>query len=576
MTVVGEQAGTLLGRSDERLPYLEPADLLGEIRASAPPVEWRVFSESELHGSRVTEIRFPTETFGGRDVFMHGYLCRPEAAVAPPVLMIPGGRGQLEVAEAAWHATGLGACVLAVDWIGVGGSSDVGLSPPAAHAFRYSGGDFRTSYQFHNLRAFVQATEVLLAQPSLDPSRLAVAGSSWGGFYSLLLAGLDPRFRHARPVFGCGFLEQGCHQLWQAQLSTMTPPDVEQWRRAFDPGRRAHLIEADVVYIQATNDRYFGLEGTMRTYHELEGTKRLVLARNQDHTAHPYHRLSVGALRAQQSGRLDEVVPEVEAHWLPGTAIVAVSAPVGASAAVCYSCGSYAPWSSRLWRRAEARRDGDGWVAELPVVDPGREIWFYGHVDLENGGVGSSAVHRVTPREQGATSATAVARLSYDFGSEQPSELPIGDPWEPPKRVVSADGETGVELTFGPGHYLRGAAYCLEGDLIAAAECPGVELLIRVERGADLSSLAVGVFTDYGTLDEQAFGAPLSGLIVGTGAWERVRLTFADLVWYPHRIYPFGGPVARPLDVARVCAVGVLRTDPDYEGTVAFAEVRVA
>jgi hypothetical protein len=451
---------------------------------------------------------------------------------------------------------------------------------------RFGGQDFRTSYQFHNLRAFGQATEVLLAQPRLDASRLAVAGSSWGGFYSLLLAGLDRRFRHARPVFGCGFLELGCHQLWQAQLATMTPEDVEVWRQTFDPGRRAHLIEADVVYIQATNDRYFGLEGTMRTYHGIPGPKGLVLARNQDHSAHPYHRLSVAALSAQQSGTLGDLVPSVEADWLleSGAGAVSVAAPREAVAAVsiCYSSGSYTPWAARLWRQAEAQWDGERWVAELPLADPAREIWFYGHADLANGGVSSSAVRRLAPDGGEISPATISGRLFYDFESEQPHDLPIGDPFEPPKRVVSADGVTGIELTFGDESYLRGAAYCLEGDVLAAGGCVGIELLVRVAPGTDPGPLALGVFTDYGTLEEQAYGVPLAGRVAGTGgAWEPVAFAFDELVPQPHRAYPphrghpFVAPAARPLDVSRLCAVGVLRSNRLDRGTVAFANVRV-
>jgi hypothetical protein len=318
----------------------------------------------------------------------------------------------------------------------------------------------------------------------------------------------------------------------------------------------------------------------MRTYKEIAGPKRLVLAHNQDHTAHPYHRLSVDAVSAQQAGRLDEVAPEVEARWLPGTAAASVSVDVPPEAvdavAVCHSSGSYGPWCARVWRRAEARWDGERWVAEIPVVDPDREVWFYGHADLANGGVSSSPVGRTVPRAHGFATATDAPALRYDFSAERPYDLPIGDPTEPPKRIVEVDGVTGVELTFEEGNYLRGAAPCIEGDMVAAGSYTGVELLVRVEDGSNPDGLAVGVFTDYGTLEEQAYGVPLRGRVTRTGAWERVEFAFHELVWQLHRIYPIGKPrAARPLDLSRCCAIGVLRSDVDYEGTVAFASVRL-
>jgi hypothetical protein len=255
---------------------------------------------------------------------------------------------------------------------------------------------------------------------------------------------------------------------------------------------------------------------------------------------------------------------------------VSFDAPPQAVAAVglCYSAGSYGPWCARVWRRAEARWDGERWLADVPVVDHDRELWFYGHLDLENGGVGSSPVACVIPREQGVAPAVARQGLRYDFSAAEPYDLPVGDPTEPPKRVVELDAVSGLELTFGEGNYLRGAAPCLEGDRIAAGSYTGIELLVRIAPGTDVAGLALGVCTDYGTLEEQAYGVMLRGRVACTGGWERVELAFDELVPHPHRVYPIGEPrPPRPLDLSRCCAIGVLRGDVHWEGTVAFAAV---
>jgi 2-polyprenyl-3-methyl-5-hydroxy-6-metoxy-1,4-benzoquinol methylase len=572
-------AGTLLGLTEERLPYAEPEELLAGIRADAPAPEWLELSQSDTHGCRVTELTFRTELLAGRDVLMHGYVCRPSDDVLPPVLLIPGGRGKIDPEVAAWHAARIGCCLLSVDWIGVGGSSQIGLEPPAQHAFRFAGHDVRASYQFHNLRAFVQALDVLLAQPSVDVSRLSVMGNSWGGFYSLLLAGLEPRIRHVRPVFGCGFLELGCHQIWQSHLASMEEEDVEQWRRTFDPGRRAHLIAGDVVYVQATNDRYFGLQGTMRTYHEVASPKRLILARNQDHTAEPFHELGVAAVGRQVHPGLDDLVPYVDAVWRSGAPVVEIwtdAVPERVrEVSVAYSGGSYTEWAARPWRTVPAKRAGDRWFAELPIVQPDRELWFYGHVELSNGGAGSSPVWTVVPEDVGAQQRSAAFVPGFDFASEAWWDLPVGDPGDPRMSVVEDDGVTALNVSFLERGSLRGVSFCLEGDLIAEQGYDGIELLLRVPQAEDVAGLKLAVFTDYGTLEEQAYGIAVEKLLGTSGEWQRVSFRFDELEWAPHREYMFFEPQEKPLDVSRLCAIGLLRDDAGYRGEAMLADIRL-
>ena len=81
------------------------------------------------------------------------------------------------------------------------------------------------------------ATNFLLSQPLADHDRLMAMGGSLGGFYSWLLAGLDDRFKHIFPTFGCGFLDTEARQVWESDFASMDPKKAEIWLRAFDPGR---------------------------------------------------------------------------------------------------------------------------------------------------------------------------------------------------------------------------------------------------------------------------------------------------------------------------------------------------
>src|SRR5207237_1227564 len=144
---------------------------------------------------------------------------------------------------------------------------------PNPDAYAYStlvkGDDYRSSFQYHNLRALVRGLGLLESLPGVDRDLLMAVGGSWGGFYSLLLAGVDRRLKHIFVTYGCGFLDTECHNSWASYFSSMPTEKAEEWLRAFDPGRRAHLITASVFYQQATNDKYYSLLPSMKTYHRI-------------------------------------------------------------------------------------------------------------------------------------------------------------------------------------------------------------------------------------------------------------------------------------------------------------------
>jgi 2-polyprenyl-3-methyl-5-hydroxy-6-metoxy-1,4-benzoquinol methylase len=570
---------TLVGAPAEVPLHIDP-DELRSLAAPDSSLRMRILGEVVKHGAAVTEVAFLTEVHRGQEIWMHGEIARPIEPSEPltPVLLIPGGRGTLPLDFTAWLAQKVGVLVLGVDWIGVGRSSMIEGLDPWANAFRFDGNDIRASFQMHNLRGFLQATEVLLGQSGIDPTRLTAMGSSWGGFYSLLIGGIDPRFRALSVDYGCGFLELGCRRLWQAYMASMPPADVDLWLKTFDPGRRAHLVTADVFYAQATNDRYFSLEGTMRTYHSLRGEKRLLLVRNQDHSLHPYDTVPIAVLREVAAGATLASFPQVGCSWVAGTTEVEVSVDgdVDGPVEVVYSAGSYAPWSARRWRAVAATRDGSRWVAEIPVVDQARQIWFYGHVEHHEGRATSSPVVAVSPVELGVRQATAAPVPGFDFAVESFWNLPIGDRSNPKLSQVDDAGLTGLSICFDESDEQRAVAYCLEGDLIESGGFDEVELLVKPGEATDRSRFQLVVLTDYNTLDEQAYGVPLSSLGLEAGTWTRVRLGISSLRSYTDRLYnTFAMPETRPLEVGRICAIGFRRDDLNVSGEVSMADIRL-
>jgi dienelactone hydrolase len=63
-------------------------------------------------------------------------------------------------------------------------------------------------WTFHAVSAALRAHSLIRSFPEVDADRTAVTGISWGGYLTLIVAGVDGRFKAAVPVYGCGHLEE--------------------------------------------------------------------------------------------------------------------------------------------------------------------------------------------------------------------------------------------------------------------------------------------------------------------------------------------------------------------------------
>lgn len=588
----------LLTGEPATLDYMEPAELLDDILADPLPFATEVQDRWVDRQVECTELRLLTEVYEGEEIYMHCWLSRPldEAGALAPLLVIPGGRGQIDRRdEPTWIAGTTRTVVLAVDWIGAGRSSEIPGKSPWLNAMRFDG-DVRDSWQYHNLRALWQAKEFLLSQPDTDPENLMCLGGSWGGFYSWLLAGLDDRIKYIFPTFGCGFLDTEARGVWESYFISMGPEKAEEWRRAFDPGRRVHRMKAKVFYQQATNDRFYTMVASMETYRRVQTEKRLVMVYNQDHLTEPYHGQDTAMVRGVLDGRESEVMPEMRSvRWVPDTNLVEIDVrdPVEEQlrVSVVYSAGSYTKSFGRYWREVLAEERDGRLLAEIPIVDPTREIWFYGHAvapppsSAERRGEfpharllprgASTPIERVVPAEIGFSESTAEFEPSFDFGSDEYYNLPVGDRHFPAMRVLEDGGRTALAMRFGRDPNRRGVAFCLEGDLIAGHGYDGIEVAVRVPAIDDLLGLKLCIVSDFNALTEQDYVIDLEHLQIDFTGWQTLRLPFAEFEPIMHRRYDFYQPPLQPLDVSRLCAVGFYHPSLDYGGEAFLADIQV-
>lgn len=562
--------------------YVEPEEIAGPIIHDKLPFDVQIIQESEECDVKCTELRFLSEIHDGQRIYMHAWLCRPlQADRLPPLLIIPGGVGISQQDLAVWAAQTCHVTALAVDWIGSGKSSKIPGLDPWDNAMRFEGEDYRESYQYHNLRALIRATNFLLSQPNMDPDKLMAIGGSWGGFYTWLLAGLDDRFSYIFPTFGCGFLDTECRNVWESYFASMGKQKSEAWLRAFDPGRRAHLIKASVFYQQATNDKFYSLLASMKMYHRVRSQKRLLLVRNQDHFTKPYAAQDFRMVR-YVLGRDNSIAPPVlrSTRWIPGTNHVEIDAqnPDELDLSIVYSWGDYTKSFGRYWKSARTNCLNGRWIAEIPVLDVHREIWFYAHAEhRENSMAASTPVQRLIPYEMGLQTPTAEYNPSFDFAKATLWNLPVGDRQHPEMRLVEEGGVMGLAMRFTgiPGQPGGGFAYCLEGDLIVRHRMNAIRLMVKIPKAQDVQGLKLVLATDFHALAEQTYGVDLVTLGQDFSKYQTLELAFSEFTVFQHRPYVYWTPELLPLDVSRLCAVGFYHPEPLYAGEAIMAKICV-
>jgi cephalosporin-C deacetylase len=92
-----------------------------------------------------------------------------------------------------------------------------------------------------------QLARIVMAQPEVDPTRVASWGGSQGGALSLVCAALEPRVRKCVSVFP--FLSD-YQRVWEMDLAKDAYSDLKQYFRRFDPlHQRAEEIFTKLGYI---------------------------------------------------------------------------------------------------------------------------------------------------------------------------------------------------------------------------------------------------------------------------------------------------------------------------------------
>ncbi len=212
-------------------------------------------------------------------------------------------------------------------------------------------------WPYHAVANVILAHSFLRSLPGVDPKRIGITGISWGGYLTTIAASVDPRFRFAVPVYGCGFL--GEDSAWTGVFEKMGADRAKRWLELWDPSRYLPLARLPFLWINGTNDFAYPLSSWQKSYRLPRGPRWLSLQVEMKHS-HPD-----GARPAEVFAFADAMTR----GWQPLPRITRVERqgrtlrlryrnelPIAGATLHCTT--DTGPWQKRKWTDYEARWDG--------------------------------------------------------------------------------------------------------------------------------------------------------------------------------------------------------------------------
>ena len=334
---------------------------------TATPLNPRVLKSTEKDGIVTEEVMFHSHMDGDKSVDIFAFFSYPkDAKDLPAFIWNQGG-----LYQATTYFTELGAkrgyAALCIDFP-IPGYRSTGDYP--INSEPTMGDDPKQAPIYHGAVALLKAVSYLESRPEVNKDRIGMAGSSWGGFYTTLMAGLDPRLKAASSMFGAGSMQLG-NSWWDngGRSADRSAEWREKWRTTLDPAWRLQASKIPISWITGTNDFAYWMPSVMKSHDMAGGPKNLSLLPNWNHALTPaldeqlFAWLDVhlqGKPAFQQVSPLTVDAKNRRAEWK------FIGPRKVKSAELLLSYGEAGNWTSRYWITRRAVVQNDTCRANLP------------------------------------------------------------------------------------------------------------------------------------------------------------------------------------------------------------------
>jgi len=261
-----------------------------------------------------------------------------------------------------------------------------------------------------------RALSYLCAQKEVDTARIGAKGYSYGGTLMWNL-GMDPRVKAVVAYFGIGWIEYYRNRaVWMYNVPYKEPPMTPGERLYLDTVEceaHAPYITAATLWLTGSNDHHSGHERGEQTFKLFKpGVPWSFAVQARGH--HNTEKLGDDCklwLEKYVLGK-DVTWPErprsqiaLDGDGVPELRVTPAS-PERVAEVQVYECQKTANNIARSWRDVAAVREGDVWVAKLPVLNVDDYVFGYANIRYENNIVVSSDFNAAMPSKLGKAVAT--------------------------------------------------------------------------------------------------------------------------------------------------------------------------
>jgi len=227
----------------------------------------------------------------------------------------------------------------------------------------------RDMWTYHAVAAAVRAHSLLRSLPEVDAERIGVTGISWGGYLTCIVAGIDPRFKVAVPVYGCGFL--GDNSTWKdSSLARLAPESRALWLKLFDPSTYLDRARLPMLFVNGTTDFAYPLDSYRKSYQLVpERWRNISVVINRPHGhiwTFPEVDLFVDSVLRKSPPLMRIGSPNVRGRRMT---VEVDRTDTLKQFSLCYTTNS-GVWQKRVWHEASAQLSGRQLSAELPESRP--------------------------------------------------------------------------------------------------------------------------------------------------------------------------------------------------------------
>ena len=203
----------------------------------------------------------------------------------PAIIIVHGGTGRADKGQAVeWASRGYVA--LSMDLPGKGPKREASRSEGPDMAddviFKVSPSP-KDSFLYAAVNSVCSAVSALTASKEVDPTRIGVVGSSWGGVITLIANGIDNRITAACTMYGAGYITEDSCWLAHGNLKPLSKKELKSWKDHFDPSSYLTSQYGKTLFVGATQDGYYPLRPFLKTYDRANCAKALCLVPNKSH-----------------------------------------------------------------------------------------------------------------------------------------------------------------------------------------------------------------------------------------------------------------------------------------------------